>query len=242
MGAGFAYGNRPFRAESNPTNGALGGHFSAALRYSIGYAVPMSKAGSLAFGLSVAHCSAAAFRLPIAGINMFSANIAYQFGQPLAAPKQPLVADSCPQSRWEGWVLAAGGAKSIDFYPAPLYACAQGSIGIAYKLRRNAFTLSADYLYNASLLPEGRRLGQRLAHPARLGLALGHRWVLAQPLYFSIAIGAYFVDPLPALNKPIYQQYAVQFRANKQLSPSIMLRAHSGQADCMLLGVVWRWW
>jgi hypothetical protein len=179
--------------------------------------------------------------LPNAGINMFIANIAYQIGQPNLAPKQPALAYSASQNRWEGWALAAGGAKSIDFYPAPLYACAQGSIGLAYLLRRNALTISADYIYNASLKPEGRRLGRSVSHPARIGLAFGHRWVLAKPLYFSIAIGTYIIDPLPALNKLLYQQYAVQFLAHKLLSPTIMLRAHYGQADCILLGLVWRW-
>ena len=255
LGAGFAYGNRPFRAETNPTNGALGSHVSAALRYSLCYAIPLgtnsvahsranpgAKAGSLTLGLFMAHCSAAALRLPNAGINMFGASIGYQIGQPESDPKQQAMADSSRPKRWQIWTLAAGGAKSIDYHPAPLYGCAQASLGIAYSLHRNAITLSADYLYNASLRPEGRRLGYPVAYPARLGLAIGHRWVIAKPLYFSIALGAYIHNPLPILNKPIYQQYTVQFRAHKALSPSIMLRAHYGQADCALIGLVWRWW
>ncbi len=81
MGLGFAYFNRPFKRESNPTNILIGSHITNMSIAQLYYRRMLNEHLDFNFGVSVIHASNGHYQLPNVGANMvnLSAGLKYYF-------------------------------------------------------------------------------------------------------------------------------------------------------------------
>jgi hypothetical protein len=238
---GIAYVNRPFSIKDNPYNTAFAQSIVASLQAGLVGKIQLRERTYLRLEAGLAHLSAGAFRLPNFGLNMPYVSLGLQQGLALD-PRPVKKMQHCLPSlkRYSLWVLAAGGAKqAVNSYDPFSYCATLRAEGWLRFKNRSAVSLGVDAIYNEALAPQRKAMGLAATGPWRMGLSVGHEWLFAT-VAFSTQMGVYVFNKSPETQKAIYQRYGVRFNAGGKVAPSIFLRAHEGQADCVEIALTYK--
>lgn len=150
LGYGIGYLTKPFDADQNHKNNAIGSHFNLFVntQFDLSYYFKNWQAG---IGLAFSHFSNASFRLPNLGINVPSINftLGYQLSQIKLSEK---VSDLAIEKKWHFDSFLASGVKEIQTNKHRLYP----SFDLLVRARKNfnnktGFGFGTDLMWSTSL-------------------------------------------------------------------------------------------
>lgn len=258
IGMGFAYFNKPYNQQSNPTNLLVGSALTNITSLQLVYSAGVSRFLSLNAGVGFQHFSNGHTQLPNVGINMPSA----QLGFSLLMYQKPVhklvnVQDSTPNREYTmdaivglGWhefgetTEPTGGIK----YPVYSFGLAISKnlgtihvvqLGVTYSY----YTSFRDYIAYQSFFNE-----QLALNASTFSIYAGHEFILGH-LGLDLKLGAYLYNPFrrkynhEVLNKPNgfkeistnklgINYYFSDTRLNRKgLYIGLHIKANLGQAD-----------
>jgi len=243
VGAGFAYVEKIFDAESNPLNYAFSTHLNVVLDGQLQGVCKISNTWSFIAGAGIMHISNGAYKMPNLGLNNLSlfTGISKSFGK-----ENRLIASGNKinekNKNWACSVFLLGGIKEINPIGGKKYFAGDFNVEVTKKhLQYTRFGLSLDVTYDTSeydcivfqSLPAVDRL-----KTTRIGISGGYGWLIGDfslDLYF----GAYLHEPNPLYGK-IYQRTSLRYSLSDRLKLSVAFRNHKGKADFIGLGLGYR--
>lgn len=242
-GAGFAYVEKIYNAETNPLNYAYSTHLNVALNAQLQGVCKISDTWSLIAGGEIMHLSNGAYKMPNLGMNTvsFFAGISHSFG------KENRLIDSGRRineknKNWDCSAFLLGGIKEINPIGGKKYFAGDFNLEVTKKhLQYTRFGVSLDITHDASeydcivfqSLPAVDRL-----KTTRIGISGGYEWLFGD---FSIDLyfGTYLYEVNPLYGK-IYQRTSLRYPLSDRLKLSVAFRNHKGKADYIGVGFGYR--
>jgi len=243
IGAGLAYVEKVYNAETNPLNQAFSTHLNATLNLQLQGIYRISDNWSLLAGAEIAHLSNGAYQMPNLGLNNVSlfTGISHSFGKEnnwIAYRKE----NNEKNKNWDCSVFLSGGIKEIKPIGGKKYFAGDLNVEVTKKhLEYTRFGLSFDITHDASeydciifqSLPAVERL-----NTTRVGVSGGYV-LLFGDLSFDAYFGVYLHEANPLYGR-VYQRTSLRYPLSDRLKLTLTLRNHKGKADYIGLGFGFR--
>ena len=242
-GAGLAYVEKIYDAETNPENFAFSTHLNVVLNAQLQGVNKMSNTWSLSAGVGIIHFSNGAYRMPNSGMNTvsFFTGVSRSFGKENRyIPSENRTNEK--NKNWDCSVFLLGGIKEINPIGGKKYFAGDLNVEVTKKhLQYTRFGAGLDITYDASeydciifqSLPPVDRL-----KTTRIGISGGYEWLFGD-FSLDLFLGTYLHEPNLLYGK-IYQRSSLRYPLSDRLKLSITFRNHKGKADYIGLGFGYR--
>jgi len=241
-GAGIAYVDKIYNAETNPLNNAFSTHPNIVLNAQLQGVYHINNTHLFA-GIGILHLSNGAYRMPNLGLNTVSlfTGISQSFGK-----KNRFITyeDRMNEKNknWDCSVFLLGGIKEINPIGGKTYFAGDFNVEVTKKhLQYTRFGLGLDITYDASehdrMFFQSKPAVSRL-ETTRIGISGGYVLLLgvfSLDLYF----GTYLHDQNTLYSK-VYQRTSLRYPLSDRVKLSLAFRNHKGKADFIGLGFGYR--
>lgn len=244
LSAGFAYLNKKYHIDLNPTNNAIGSHINSTIRFSINSRFRLSDRLDLKVGGSMIHFSNARTRSPNSGINAFTGDIGVGYRFTSHKSKQTTKADSISVSKREKLfgadIFYTYGITNSSIPGGPQYHLDIFGVGFAHAITPYINVLSGYeydvnyllfhfYLRNFRSRQEARQLAER--HIVYVGSEL-----IFTKIAFRNQVGFYLPFFAQENSEKLYFKLMIMyypFGHQLQVSPylGVSMKSHFGVAE-----------
>jgi hypothetical protein len=243
IGAGFAFVEKIYHAETNPLNYAFGTHLNVVLDAQLQGRCKISHNWSFIAGAGITHISNGAYKMPNLGMNIisYSTGISHSFGKEnrFVTSKSRI---NEKNKNWDCSVYLLGGIKEINPIGGHKYFAGDFNVEVTKKhLQYTRFGLSMDVTYDASeydciifqSLPTVDKL-----NTTRVGISGGYVWLFGD-LSLDLYFGTYLHEENTLYGR-VYQRTSLRYPLSDRIKMLISLRNHKGKADYIGFGFGFR--
>ena len=242
MGAGFGIVSKPFDAEKNQKNNAIGSYLNTCILIELENKIKISDKLSWMYSASVTHFSNGSYVLPNLGLNFLTLNtgVSYAFGDKKTISNNY---DYAFDKSFHFDLLVYGGAKSNSTHHPGIYPVisisAEGSKRLSFKSK---MLFGADVFYNSSIehLDEYEHLKENVDYLTKSsniqsGVFVGYGLVFDQ-LMISIQNGFYIRNEYKESGL-LYHRFSIKRTFNDKWIANIGLKSHFAVAEYVEFGV-----
>lgn len=243
VGAGFAYLNKVYDAQSNPTNLFFSTRisFTAMVCAYLGYRI--GPHWEVKGGFNFNHISNGGLKEPNKGMNFptWSLGVAHCF-TPVSLAR-PVRDDAWKvEARHRDHALLSGSVKNLaatDGHPSERTTLFGALVARSWRTGRlTTLWAGTEWVYDG----HARALLDRLQRPtsAWRGALVAGPGMLSGRVHFSFLFGGYVYHP--ARNTDVvYQRYQLLYHASDHITAGVSLKAHRHVADVFDLRIGWSW-
>lgn len=251
MGIGGGYITRPFNAETNFQNGAIGSHLNAALELSAYRRWDLGPSLRLRAGIGIRHFSNGAMQVPNSGINLAVAGVRMQWllpkkgaaqadgeATPRALPeRRKVVTEARP---WAFYTGLSVGMKEVLPLGGPKYGVANAFVNAQKPLNaKSSWGFEAGLNHNASLRHRTREVGGTPSHMENLRAFAAAQYLLHfGTLSLRLQAGSYLFPAFRDDGLVFFRYHLVYEKARWQAFAG--LKSHFAKADNVELGIAYR--
>ena len=240
-GWGIGYVEKPFDAEKNHKNVAIGSHLNCALVVHPRFKTLITERLIFDCGISISHFSNGSFATPNLGLNLacVSGGLSYNFGKIKEALNDPL-----PPFFKSSRIAFFAAAAMKQVYPADgknYFACSVSGEKMWQISRKSAFGFGGDLFYDQSISQKLEERDKKLNNSLeslRFGIHGGYEMAISD-LSLVFNLGGYVYSKL-SNDGSFYQRIGLRYRINERLFALFQLKAHWGKADYFEWGVGFR--
>lgn len=235
-GMGITYLTNPYDEVTNPTNQSYSTPVNAFQTLNLALNYKLNKKVNLNLSANYNHLSNGGVKVPNKGINFPSAGLGFDYifnPQPFLKRTKKTFKDTGERKQRLG-VDVLGFLKSYRSGEATTHLIWGGSVNYSYQIGKiSALTTGAELIINGVVREELRRKGIQSKSPARVGLLLGHEFLMGR-YRFSTQMGIYAYRPYRDNNHDLlYQRYKLTYTFSNGLYIGGSLKAHRHVADYM---------
>jgi hypothetical protein len=240
-GWGIGFIEKPFDADENYKNLAIGSHINCALVVQPSFKTHITDKLNFGCGISLSHFSNGSFATPNLGLNLacVTGGLSYSFGKNREVVNEPLPPFT-KSSRFAFFVAAA--MKQV--YPADgknYFACTVSGEKMWQVSRKSALGFGTDIFYDASITQKLEERNMKLNNSMeslRFGIHGGYEMTI-EDLSVIFNFGGYLYSKL-SNDGSLYQRVGLRYRFNEHLFGLLQLKAHWGKADFFEWGLGFR--
>ena len=240
-GWGLGYIEKPFDADDNHKNIAIGSHLNCALLLQPRFKTHITDQLIFDCGISLTHFSNGSTVTPNLGLNLvcLSGGLSYRLGK----NPDPVIKERPSFSR-SSRVAFYTAAAFKQVYPADgknYFACSISGEKMWQLSLKSGFGFGADVFYDASISQKLEERNMNLNNSLeslRLGIHGGYEMAITD-LSFIFNFGGYLYTKLTN-DGNLYQRVGMRYRFNERLFALIQLKAHWGKADFVEWGLGFR--
>ena len=240
FGWGIGYVEKPFDADDNYKNVAVGTKMNFSLILQPHYEIKINNNFSLNTGISLVHYSNGSVTTPNLGLNLIglTAGIGYKLGDPVVKPEQRKI-----DFKKSKKITFFGAASVKQIYPADgeTYFAATISGTRSWQLtRKSAFGGGFDVFYDNSLyykIEDKNDTIQSDFDAVRIGIHGGYEMIFSK-ISLVINMGVYLYSQYYESN--MYHRFGLRYQLPRNLFATVNIKSHWGKADFAEFGIGYR--
>ena len=240
IAGGIAFLSKPFNAESNIYNIAIGSKANAFVDFGIKGEFKCFQRLFLVSGIQFTHYSNGAWKKPNLGFNIpsLSAGFKYLIRNEEIAYKEP-EQKRTPDHKIETGIIYLAGVRENAPPNGPKYFVSSISLFAEKPVTiKRMFGAGVDFFWDPSI---GQRLkkdskGSEPINNFRSGLHVSHNLVFNK-VYFVMQIGGYFYTNDTKGDKYLYSRFGLRYKVTNHINANLTLKTHRFTADLIEFGV-----
>lgn len=240
-GWGIGYLEKPFNADDNHKNIAIGSNLNYALTVQPRFKTHITNNLVFNCGVAISHLSNGSTVTPNLGLNLASitGGLTYKLGKELIRSTDPL-----PDFNKSSRVAFFAAASFKQVYPADgknYFACSISGEKMWQVSRKSGLGLGVDLFYDASISQKLEERDMKLNNSVeslRLGIHGGYELVMSD-FSFIFNFGGYLYSKLTN-DGNLYQRVGLRYRFTDRFFALMQLKAHWGKADFIEWGLGYR--
>ncbi len=234
-GTGLTYAPTRYHKSENNLNNMISSIFTYNMQGRLGFEIGFHKQWYFQPSLTLSHASNGSLKLPNAGINIITGNLAlgYRFKPMVLSSPAENTSNSTSKSFHYNFLISGApkeiyptGGKKYGFWTIRSY--------VDKPLNEvSRLVAGAELFFNRSLIEEIRRdeTTPNSTDYKRAAVVVGHELVVSN-ISVMVQAGHYFLRSYNKDGDPdFYQRYGLKYYFNKKYFITTMLKAHGGRAD-----------
>lgn len=239
LGLGLSWLTKPFDAETNHKNNAIGSNLNGFVNIRLNYSAMLSPAWRLDAGVGLTHASNAAMETPNLGLNMATLNlgIGYAFGNKELKYQK----DSIPKltKKWSPMLIVVAGAREMEQPDGPKYLAFGAQLDLYRNLNhKNSLGLGLESAYsNATrkIYENDSIYNVGFADIVTVGAKVVYAFHFHR-LSLPVEFGYYLYKKQPTFGT-MFHRLGIRYKINKHLIANVTMHTHWARADYFEWGI-----
>lgn len=233
VGAGLAYGNKPYDPETNILGMAVSTHVNALICFALESRINLGD-HSINVSLDMTHISNGATKVPNLGLNLPYVSMGY--GYRIKRAVDTTFTTTNFKKYWEFGAMLIGSVKEIYPENGPKYPVAGlNLVGRRYFRPRTGMEVSFDVIYKEAIMGFHPEVPKSSLDILQLGVFTGYILPL-EKFHFMIGMGAYVRDKYRPEDF-LYHRLGMRYVFNNGININLTLKSHWARADYVEYGI-----